>query len=173
MIPRFWSREEGAIATELVIVLPLLLMIFFASFEAGYAMLRIVWLERSLDITIRDLRLGALGENPTHDEVRARLCRENILMASCNQELAIEMQVIDRVTWQGFTSPAVCVDRTTDIFPLVRFQQGTSNEVVTVRACAVFDPFFPSTSWGLNLRLDASGGYQIAARSAFVNEPRE
>lgn len=173
MIRRFWSREEGAVAAELVIALPVILMIFFASFEAGFAMLRIVWLERSLDITIRDLRLGALGASPTHDQVRARLCEENILMSSCNQDLMIEMQVINRTDWAGFTSPAQCVDRATEIFPVVSFDQGASNEVVTVRACAVFDPFFPSTTLGLNLRRDASGGYQIAARSAFVNEPRE
>ena len=41
-----------------------------------------------------------------------------------------------------------------------------------VRACAVFDPYFPTSAWGLQLPLDASGGYQLVAMSAFVNEPR-
>ena len=40
-----------------------------------------------------------------------------------------------------------------------------------VRACAIFDPIFPITGMGLNLPLDASGAYQLAASSAFVNEP--
>lgn len=170
---RFFRREEGNVTAEFVVAVPVILMIFFASFEAGYAMLRLVWLERSLDITIRDLRTGSMGTNPSHEQVRERICELNFLLPNCNQNLMVEMQIIEQPSWTGFTTPPTCVDRTTDVRPKVTFTQGTSNEVVTVRACEVFDPFFPSTRYGLGLKTDASGGYQLAARGAFVNEPRE
>ena len=164
--------EDGSITVDFAIVAPAFLTILFASFEAGYSHMRQVMLERALDITVRDLRVGALGPTPTHEQVRARFCELATLMPSCGTELMLEMRVINRTTWTGFTTPPTCIDRRTMIEPALGFTQGTSNELVTVRACAVFDPFFPTTNWALGLRLDASGGYQLAAMSAFVNEPR-
>lgn len=169
---RFRRSEQGSVTIDFVLVFPVFLTIMLASFEAGYSMIRMVMLERALDLTVRDLRIGTLGQAPTHPEVRVQLCNYSSLFPNCLSEVKLEMQVINRVNWTGFTTPATCIDRTTDIEPALGFQQGGSNEIVTVRACAVFDPFFPTTKWGLRMPLDASGGYQIASMSAFVNEPR-
>lgn len=169
---RFRRGQDGSVTVDFVLVLPVFLTILMSSFEAGYAMVRIVMMERALDIAVRDLRVGALGMTPTHAAVRARVCDQATLMPACATEMMLEMRVIDRGTWTGFTTSATCVDRTTNIEPALTFNQGGTNELVTVRACAVFDPFFPTTRWGLRLQRDTSGGYQIAAVSAFVNEPR-
>lgn len=169
---RFAQAEHGSVTLDFVLMLPLILTIMMASFEAGYAMLRMVMMERALDITVRDLRVGALGATPTHAQVRTRFCEQATLLPACGTELMLQMQVINRSTWTGFTTPATCIDRETMIEPPLQFSQGGTNEIVTVRACAVFEPFFPTTKWGLRLDLDASGGYQLAAMSAFVNEPR-
>lgn len=169
---RFLRGQEGSITVDFVIVMPVFLTIMLSSFEAGYAMVRIVMMERALDIAVRDLRVGALGNQPTHAQVRARVCAQATLMPACMTEMMLEMRVINRTTWTGFTNSASCVNRVTNIEPALEFNQGGTNELVTVRACAVFDPFFPTTRWGLRLQTDASGGYQLAAVSAFVNEPR-
>lgn len=166
------SDEDGSITVDFMIVAPLFLMILFASFEAGYANMRQVMLERALDITVRDLRVGALGNQPPHNAVRNRFCELATLMPNCRTELMLEMRVIDRTTWTGFANAPTCVNRLLNIEPALSFSQGGANQLVTIRACAVFDPFFPTTTWGLQLRLDPSGGYQLAAMSAFVNEPR-
>jgi Flp pilus assembly protein TadG len=172
---RAWRRlsdEDGSITVDFVILAPLFLTILFASFEAGYANMRQVMLERALDITVRDLRVGALGNQPTHQVVRNRFCDLATLMPNCQTELLLEMRVIDRTTWTGFATAPTCVNRLVAVQPALAFTQGGSNQLVTIRACAVFDPFFPTTKWGLQLQRDASGGYQMAAMSAFVNEPR-
>jgi len=169
---RFFRREEGNVTLDFVICLPVILMILLASFEAGFATIRKVWLERALDLTVRDLRVGALGSNPGHDQVRERLCSQIFIMPDCLTELRLEMNVIDRATWSGLDPTPTCIDRTTEIQPYLDFVQGGSNELVAVRACAVFDPTFPTTPLGLQLQLDDSGGYQLAAMSVFVNEPR-
>jgi Flp pilus assembly protein TadG len=171
-IRRRLSDEDGSITVDFVIAAPVFLTILFASFEAGYANMRQVMLERALDITVRDLRVGALGTNPTHAAVRNRFCSLATLMPSCQTDLLLEMRVINRTTWTGFANAPTCVNRLVQVQPALTFNQGGSNELVTIRACAVFDPFFPTTKWGLQLQRDASGGYQLAAMSAFVNEPR-
>lgn len=171
----FLRGQDGSITVDFVLVLPVFLTILLSSFEAGYATVRIVMMERALDIAVRDLRVGALGATPTHDQVRARICDQATLMTACMTDMMLEMNVISRATWTGFTTPARCVDRTVNIQPALNapdFIQGGANELVTIRACAVFDPYFPTTRWGLRLTLDDSGGYQLAATSAFVNEPR-
>ncbi|GGE00273.1 Flp pilus assembly protein TadG [Gemmobacter megaterium] len=169
---RFAQAEQGSVTLDFVLMLPLVLTILLASFEAGYSMLRLVMLERALDITVRDLRVGAMGTSPTHDQVRDRFCDEVMLMPACRSELKLEMRLINRANWTGFTTSPTCIDRTTNINPALSFTQGGTNDIVTIRACAVFDPFFPTTRFGLRLDLDASGGYQLAANSTFVNEPR-
>ena len=64
------------------------------------------------------------------------------------------------------------VDRDEPIQLLDPLDTGTDNEMMLIRACAVFDPIFPMTGLGLKLKKDAfGGGYAIIARSAFVNEP--
>jgi hypothetical protein len=169
---RRMAAEDGSITVDFVIIAPVFLTILFASFEAGYANMRQVMLERALDITVRDLRVGALGNQPPHNVVRNRFCELATLMPDCQTDLMLEMQVINRATWTGFANAPTCVNRLVNIQPALAFNQGGANELVTVRACAVFDAFFPTTKWGLQLQLDASGGYQLAAMSAFVNEPR-
>lgn len=169
---RLWRCESGSVTADFVIVFPIIMMIMLSSFEAGFASIRIVMLERALDITVRDLRVGSLGTNPGHDRVRQRFCSLISVMDDCENELRLEMNVIDRTTWTGLQTAPTCMDRTTEFQPYLDFVQGGSNEIVSIRACAVFNPFFPTTPLGLRLPLDASGGYQLAAMSVFVNEPR-
>jgi hypothetical protein len=47
---------------------------------------------------------------------------------------------------------------------------GGQNQLMLVKACAIFNPIFPSTGLGLQLVRD-DGGYAVTAFSAFVNEP--
>lgn len=170
-LARFRRSEEGAITAEFVVVFPVILVLFFMSLEASIAQFRIVMTDRALDLVVRDLRLGRLGEEPEPELVRARLCERAFLIPNCLRDMMLEMRVIDRGTWTGFSTPPRCINRVTQVRPPVDFTQGGVNQVVTIRACSIFDPMFPSTYFGLNLPRDASGGYQIASMSAFVNEP--
>jgi len=163
--------EDGTLTADFVIVFPVIMMVFLGSFEAGMLMTRSVMLERAVDLSVRDLRLG-LVENPTHDQIRDDICSHMIVMPGCSEALMLELRPVSTTTWNVFDGPATCVNRGEEVQPVTTWLQGESNEMMLVRACAVFDPFFPTSAWGLNLPLDASGGYQLVAMSAFVNEPR-
>ena len=168
------GREDGAVTMDFVIVFPMFVTILLMSFEAGMLMTRFVMLERALDITVRDIRLGNFvfpTPGQAHDIVKADICAQSVLMPNCMSDLRLEMRPVDRTTWAGLGATTDCVDRTQPVQPATSFQPGAQNQLMLIRACAVFDPFFPTTRYGLRLPLDASGGYQLAAMSAFVNEP--
>lgn len=170
---RLWgaaAREDGNITVDFVLIFPMFVMMLLMSFEAGMVMSRQVMLERALDIAVRDLRLG-VDPTPTHDEVRQDVCNLATLMPSCLADLKLEMRPVNRNTWNVLAPTLDCIDRDEVLEPNKTFQPGAVNQLMLIRACAVFDPFFPTTRWGLRLPRDSSGGYQLAAMSGFVNEP--
>ena len=52
-LPDEMRREDGTAAMEFVLVIPVIMMIFMASFESGLLMTRSIMLEQSVDMTMR------------------------------------------------------------------------------------------------------------------------
>lgn len=150
-------------------VAPLFFALIFSTFEAGWIMTKQVMLDRSVDKTVRLLRLGAIP-NPTQNDLRQRICTGAVLFADCEKALLIELIPI-RTTADFPIDQARCVNRTTNVEPTVRFNPGERAEMVFVRVCAVVDPLTPLIGLGLRLPKDASSGFQIISSSAFMNEP--
>lgn len=167
---RLTRQEEGTATIEFVLFFPVFLTVFMSAFESGLLMTRQVMLERAMDVSIRNLRLGS-WDNPTPELLKQTICDWATVFPDCMDVMMLELRPVSTVTWTPLDPNITCVDRNEEIQPLVEFDAGSENEMMLVRACAVFDPIFPLTGLGLNLPLDASGGYQLAATSAFVNEP--
>lgn len=165
---RLAGQEDGTATIEFVLFVPVFLTVFMSAFESGLLMTRQAMLERAMDVSIRDLRLGW---RPTHDELKARICAVATVFPNCLNAVMLELRPVDTTTWSPLNTNVTCVERNAPVQPLTTFVQGVPNEMMLVRACAVFDPIFPLTGMGLHLPLDVSGGYQLAASSAFVNEP--
>ncbi|MGB8813882.1 MAG: TadE family protein, partial [Paracoccaceae bacterium] len=66
-------REDGTATIEFVLAIPAVLMIFMASFESGLMMTRGMMVERSVDMTMRELRLGHMIM-PTFAKLKADIC---------------------------------------------------------------------------------------------------
>jgi Flp pilus assembly protein TadG len=169
-VARFRRSEAGTATVEFVLMIWIFLAIFMASFESGLLMTRFVMMERALDMTVRDLRLGNI-ENPTHESVRAIICSRTVLFDDCNDIMMLELQPVSTTTWSPLNESVECVNRASEINPVDQFTEGTGDEMMLVRACAVFDPIFPGTGIGLRLPRVNGGGYAVVATSAFVNEP--
>ncbi|WP_233192664.1 TadE/TadG family type IV pilus assembly protein [Acidimangrovimonas sediminis] len=170
---RAWfAREDGVASVEFVLVLPVLFVLFLSSVEAGFLQLRYVMLERGLDMTVRELRLGEIS-SPTHDKVKDEICRLATVIPDCVNSLMVELKPVDTSTWTGLDASATCIDRSEPIATQQppNFDPGTDDDLMIIRACAVFDPLFPTTGLGLQLTKDATGAYKLVAASAFVNEP--
>jgi hypothetical protein len=174
---RFRRREDGVASLEFVLMVPAFLMIFMASFESGLLMTRFIMLERSVDIVVRDLRLGNYVFDDTvtaqqkHEILKSAICDNTVMFSDCHEIMKLELRAIDKTSWGPLNTAAPCVDRTAEINLSGEINLGAENEMMLVRACAIFDPIFPLTGLGLRLHKDDSGGYALVATSAFVNEP--
>lgn len=174
---RNWLRarlggEEGAVTVDFVLMLPMVLTIFFASVEASMMQMRIGMMDRAMELTVRDLRIGSLGVGISHEKLRKVYCDYSMMIPNCERHLKLELSIIDRQNWEGFPELVQCLDRLEEIDPdSINIISTLPNDIVAIRACMVFEPFFPSSRYGLRMRRDESGGIQLATMSAFVNEP--
>ena len=167
---RFLRRDQGAVTVEFVLWFPLFFGIFLSAVESGMLMLRYVMLERGLDMTVRELRLGTL-KLPTHDQLKAEICRQSLILPDCVEGLTVELQPVSVDTWAMPTTPVACVDRSQPVKPVTTLVQGGANVMMLIRVCSKFSPVIPTSTLGLSLHKDGAGQYALLASSAYVNEP--
>ena len=162
--------ESGAASVEFVIVFPFFVLIFLSAFEVAMMNTRAGMLERAMDLTVREIRLSS-GATLDYNTIQGRICGRATMIEDCENVLRIELTAIDMNNFAGITDTADCIRRDLPVQPVVKFENGSENELMLIRVCAVVDPFFPNFGVGRSMPLDASGGFQIVASSAFVNEP--
>jgi hypothetical protein len=167
---RFRRAEDGQSTVEFVMAVPLLLTIFMASFESGILMVRSIILEQSLDLTIRELRLGSYP-TPTSALLKKEICDRSSILVECEKNITVEMTRISTQTWSMPSSRITCVDREEELQPTLDFQIGDQNDVMLLRVCVVQETMFPTTGLGLDLPTDAEGGFGLTAVTAFSIEP--
>jgi Flp pilus assembly pilin Flp len=161
--------QTGAAAIEFALVAPMLLALVFSTLEAGWTMVQTIMLDRALDITVRELRIGQIV-NPTQSNVRARICSNAVVLFDCDKTLALEfIPITSEASYP--TDADRCVDRNSKVAPVLRFDAGGRSQTVFVRACFVVEPFTPGLGLGMALPKDSTGAFRIIAKSAFANEP--
>jgi Flp pilus assembly protein TadG len=170
------TDESGAATIPFVLFFPLFLTLVMGSLEMGMMMLRHVMLERALDLTVRDLRLGNWTPDPNgaspSDQLKVRICNNAGILPSCTSAMLVELRPVSKTTWQPLSSGATCVDRSQTVQPVTAFDQGGSNDMMLVRACIKVDTMFVTTGMGFGLPKDSTGAYALVSTTAFVNEPR-
>ncbi|WIY23817.1 TadE/TadG family type IV pilus assembly protein [Parasedimentitalea psychrophila] len=168
---QFRSRENGNVTVEFAIVVPLFLMILMSTVELGLITIKQSMLERALDMTVRDLRLGT-GADQQHDDIRDAICSRSGFIDSCDTSLRLEMVQVDPFNWTGIDASPDCINAVEDVQPVRSFISGQSNELMFIRACMKFAPVFPQWGLGDSLDKDSGGRVSLFASSAFVQEPR-
>ncbi len=174
---RAGAREDGNASVEFALLFPLFLTLFISSIESGLMSLRYVMLDRSVDLAVRELRLGlaiefsSMSATEAHDELKTRICSNTLMIPDCGNVLFLELISVNPDAWNIPSPNTQCVDRTEEINPTLNFNPGAANEMMIVRACAVVDPLVPDFGLGARFMKDASGGVALIASSAFVNEP--
>lgn len=170
---RHFQRDETAgVSVEFVIIAPVYFALMISTFEAGWLMTKSMMLERGMDLTMRELRLG-IHDNPTHDQFKEIICNNAKILKDCEASMLLELVPID--TAADVPTSTVCRDRASDVDPKVTFTPKNSNrpiETMFVRACVIVDPMVPGMGLALHLPLDATGGMALVSYGAFVNEPK-
>ena len=66
---------------------------------------------------------------------------------------------------------ADCVDKAEPAKPVRKFEEGQSNELMILRACAIYDPVMSGALLGSKLIAQSGGQPAMVSMSAFVQEP--
>ena len=134
-------------------------------------MVRNVMLERGVDIAVRDLRLGTGAT--TFDAFKQNVCDNALIVQDCFDRIQLELQPVQTDTWALPPTGPRCVDVQSDIEPVDQtvFLGGGNNDLMLIRVCALFDPFFGASALAMRMPTDGNGNYALVVSSAFVNEP--
>jgi hypothetical protein len=187
----FRYREDGAATVEMVILFPVFMFLFVSAFELGTVMLRQTMLDRSIDMTVRELRLNQVGfvPDPTltpqqqldayHDLLRKRVCERTGYLADCDSKIKLEMKVVDPNTWSGLDPDADCIDTDDPKLPPRSLETGDPNQMVLIRACHLFEPFITNMRiWSTGaaalgtLLAEDDGYYRLVSTASYVIEPK-
>lgn len=170
-VRRFFRDDAGNASIEFCILFPAFLFVMLASIESGLMMTRNVVLERSVDIAVRDLRLGAT--EPDFDALKARICENALIMKDCDKRLQMELRPVSTTTFNIPATNPNCRDVKSNIEPIkdTTWIGGGNNELMIVRVCALFDPILAPSAIALKMPTDGNGNFALVAKTAFVNEP--
>ncbi len=166
----FRRSEDGTLAFDFVLWFPFFLALMLLGVEVGLLAIKHVKLERSMDDTVRYVRLNT-GGAPSHDDLKTMICSTNPV-PNCSENLLLEMQAQDLRSWQPLPETYACTDRSEAILPMSEFSHGMDNQLMVLRVCAKFQPLFPASLFGNALVKDGAGDARITKSTAFVQEPR-
>lgn len=156
---------------EFVIMCPLIFSCFMMSMEMSMYAVRQLFLERSLDITVRYIRLNT-NANLTHNLVKNMICdTSGSFLPDCKSVLRLEMKRLNPRSFAAYGQAADCVDVSEPVEPVRGFELGKEHQLMILRACYKFKPLFPSTGLGYAYEKDGSGRVSMVALNAFVQEP--
>jgi len=167
---RFCRKDDGTATVEFAILfLPMFSTLIWAA-ELGMIHVNYSLLERAVDTTVRDLRLGT-GTAPQHDEIRDLICVRAAFIDDCSQNVRLEMVRIDPFNWESPPAETDCIDATEEVQPVRSFVNGGSNELMFLRVCAKYDPILPHMGFSQKLNLDGGNMYPLVTTAAFMQEP--
>ena len=167
---QFHRSEQGSATIEFVIVFPVFFTFFLSTFELGMLETRHVMLDRGLDLAVRQIRLGML-EPVTHEGFKQAVCNGATVIPDCMNQLKLEMLPVDPRAWTSMADSSDCIDRADPGVAVRNFVPGIANQLMLIRACALFDPFFPTTGLGASLPRSSGGAYGLISLASFVIEP--
>jgi len=167
---RFARREDGQMVVEFALAVPLIFTIFLTSVEMGIYQMRQMFLDRGMDMTVRQVRLNT-GANFTHGELKNMICGFSGFLEDCDSTIRLEMNPVDPRQFSGLAQGADCIDVSQPVTPLRTFIHGGDHQLMLMRVCYMFKPVFPTTGLGYHYTKDGSGRVRMVSMSAFVQEP--
>jgi hypothetical protein len=166
---RFCASEDGNAVAAFALWLPLFVAIIVSAVEVGTITVRHTQLERGLDQAVRDLKIGVTA--PTHDALKARICARTTVLPGCTETLHLEMIPLDMRNLQAPPETADCADVSQTVTPQRGYTNGSSGQLMFLRACYKFRPLTPAATLNTRLAKDDQGYTAIVSTSAFVFEP--
>ncbi|MEL6465552.1 MAG: TadE/TadG family type IV pilus assembly protein [Pseudomonadota bacterium] len=170
LMRRFRREEDGHMVVEFALAVPLMFTLFMTSVEMGIYQVRQGFLDRGLDMAVRNVRLNT-GANYAHGDIKSMVCEYSGFLEDCNSVLKLEMMPVSARDFSGFPNAPECVDVSMDVTPSTNFVHGAEHQLMMLRACYAFNPVFPMTGLGRSFEKDGAGRVHMVSMSGFVQEP--
>lgn len=167
---QFGRNDDGNMVVEFALAIPVVFTIFLTSVEMGVYALRQNFLDRGLDMAVRNVRLNT-GVNYTHNDIKTMVCDFSGFLKDCDGALKLEMNPINPRSFVAFAGSADCADISLPVTPSRSFVHGSEHQLMMIRACYMFEPVFATTGLGYALTKDGSGRSKMVSMSGFVQEP--
>ena len=164
----FSQDEHGSMVVPFALWTPIFLTLILSSIELGTVTIRQTALERALDDTVRDIRLGSVTD---HAAIKQSICDGAAVLPGCTDTLHLEMVALDMRDWDGIVNAADCADTAQPVTPNRAFENGASNQMMMLRACYKYKPITPAGTISSSLAKDDQGYTALVVSSAFVHEP--
>ena len=166
-----YRREDGTASMEFVLMVPVIIAIFMSSFESGLLMTREIMLEQSVDIVMRELRLGHYGVVVGNDVLKTEICKHTVIFPDCIHNIKIQLDRVPTTTWAIPAETGRCINSSSPIEPVTTPKILGENDLMLIRVCVSLPAMFPGSGLVHSMALDDLGYYGLIARSAFVVEP--
>jgi Flp pilus assembly protein TadG len=164
--------EAGSATVEFVILFPVIFAIFVTSVDFSLQMLRQVFLDRAVDLAIRDIRLGRIDAGGLQ-QLRERICANSALTPNCLTTVTVELRPMAPRDFATFDPTAQCVNRAENVTPVLSFTPGMgAQELMMLRACTVSNPFIVANGFLFGAPRGPNDDFMAASIGVFVNEPR-
>ncbi|WP_245696082.1 TadE/TadG family type IV pilus assembly protein [Alloyangia pacifica] len=167
---RFGRDEDGSMIVPFALWTPLFVGLLIASVEAGTTTMRQTVLDRALDQTVREVKIGT-GTLYTADQLKEMICDRATILGSCVDTLQLEMVGLDMRDWVAPEKSTDCVDTNLAVTPMRNFVNGGQHETMLLRACYKYRPVTPGGLVAASMAKDEMGYTALVATSAFVHEP--
>ena len=169
--PAALSSEEGNASVEFVLLFPIIFAMFVSSVDISVMMLRQVFLDRAVDLALRDVRLGII--QPTGLEgFKDRICQNSALTPNCRDSITVELRPVSVADLQNYDPTARCVDRANNVSPVLQFTPGAGGqELMLIRACTVSNPFIVASGFIFGAARGPNDDFMSVSIGIFVNEP--
>jgi len=168
---RFRGDENGSVMLiEFAILSPLLFGCLIMSVEMSFYAMRHMFLDRGLDMTVRYIRLNT-NTDMSHQTIKDMICETAGYLQDCDETLRLEMIRVEPRNFASFDPSPDCVDTSMDPKPVRGWSLGVEHQLMMLRACVQFKPFFPTTGLGYALEKDGAGRVSMVSSAAFVQEP--
>ena len=148
--------------------LPIFLVLILSAIELGTLTIRQTAMERALDDTVREVRLGSVN---SATEIKQSVCTKAAVLPNCTNMLQLEMVRLDMHAWAAPAAAADCVDTLLDVTPYRTFHPSGGGRMMMLRACYKYQPITPAGTISSHLSTDTEGYTAIISTSAFVTEP--
>ena len=171
LLRRFRRDEDGsAPVIEFVVFIPLLFTTFLMAMEMGIYSMRQMYLDRGLDIAVREIRLNT-NTAFEHDDIKDLICANSGWLENCATQLRLEMVQVDPRAFNQFIAEPDCIDTAEEATPPRGITLGEQNQMMMLRACVRFDPVFATSGLGRGFDKDGNGKGRMFSIAAFVQEP--